>query len=446
MIVDDPFLSPLYKGRFLLPVGLRLETAQGQFDGLAVSVVLPDAFRAFFRTMDIGDDGIIWVIHPNAAVLFREPSKTDRLGETAADHPVVLAARSAPGHGIVKSALEEGGPHYISAYRTLTTPPLIVAVSLEASEILADWRAQRRTTAIGFTAFTVTLVGFVVVLFRQIDARARVEGTLEQLQRVEADRLKKTNQRLEEALGREKRAREETEEASRLKDEFLMTLSHELRTPLNAIVGWVRLLMSGAMDEANRARALATIERNANAQTHLVEDLLDVSRAITGKLRLNIQPVNVGNTVLSAVETLRPAITSKGIAFEAEADATLAPVLADSDRLQQVVWNLLSNAIKFTPSGGTVKLRVNDSDGGVEIRVRDSGSGIPGAFLPFVFDRFRQADAGTRRETGGLGLGLAIARHVVELHGGTMTAESEGEGQGATFRVFLPRLVQAPDE
>jgi signal transduction histidine kinase len=174
-------------------------------------------------------------------------------------------------------------------------------------------------------------------------------------------------------------------------------------------------------------------------QTHLIEDLLDVSRAISGKLQLKVEPVNVGEAVLAAVETLRPAIASKGLAFETDVDTTLAPILADTSRLQQVVWNLLSNAIKFTPSGGTVRLRVSEGAGGVEITVHDTGAGIPEAFLPFVFDRFRQADAGTRRETGGLGLGLAISRHVVELHGGTITAQSRGEGTGATFRAFLPR-------
>ena len=278
----------------------------------------------------------------------------------------------------------------------------------------------------------------VVLLFRQIDARARVETELKDVQQTEAERLMIANQRLGEALERERRAREDSESASRLKDEFLMTLSHELRTPMNAILGWVRMLSTGAVPADERPRALETIGRNAQAQARLIEDLLDVSRAISGKLQLQPRRVDAAESVRAAADTLRPAMDAKRITFELRVEGELPPVLADPDRLQQVVWNLLSNAIKFTGAGGRVELVVAPVDTGVEIVVRDSGIGISQAFLPYVFERFRQADAGPRREQGGLGIGLSIARHLIELHGGTIAVESQGEGQGATFRIRLP--------
>jgi signal transduction histidine kinase len=438
MIVDRPFPSPVYRGRFVLPVGRRLETPDGRFDGVVVSVVQPNAFADFFRTIETETARVISVFHPSGVVLFREPSTSNPLGEAAAEHPVVRAAQRAPAGGIVKGPLTAGGAPHITAYRTLAVPSLIVAVSLNEHALLADWRAQRRTAAIGFTIFALTSFGLLLVLVRQIDARTRVEQALVEVQRVEADRLRQANEQLQGALEREKVARELAEEASRLKDEFLMTLSHELRTPLNAIVGWVRMLIRGAVDESERVRVLTTIERNAKTQTRLVEDLLDVSRAISGKLYLRAERVSLGEIVLSAVETLRPALAAKGITLEVKVAPGLPSILADPDRIQQIIWNLLSNAMKFTPSAGAIGLHVTPIDGAVEIAVEDNGTGIPPAFLPYVFDRFRQADGGTRRETGGLGLGLAITRHLVELHGGTITAESEGSGRGAVFRVQLP--------
>lgn len=232
-------------------------------------------------------------------------------------------------------------------------------------------------------------------------------------------------------------ARRAAEEANRAKDAFLATVSHELRTPLTAILGWIRLLRSNDLDEATAADALDTIERNARAQARLIEDLLDMSRIASGKLLLNVQPLELSKAIEAAAESMRPAAEAKRIVLES---FVLEPAIVNGDpaRLQQVVWNLLSNAIKFTGEGGRVRLELTRRGAAAEISVTDTGPGISPQFLPHVFDRFRQADASTTRKFGGLGLGLSIVRHLVELHGGTVAATSAGEGKGATFSVTLP--------
>ena len=241
--------------------------------------------------------------------------------------------------------------------------------------------------------------------------------------------------RVEEAV---RRSNDELLHANRIKDEFLATLSHELRTPLNAIVGWTRLLRSGRLDERSAGRALETIDRNATLQAKLVEDLLDVSRIITGKLRLRIASIDPISVMEAAINSVRPAAEAKGIRIDADLDSATGLIAADGDRLQQVMWNLLANAIKFTPQDGHVRLTMRRGPGGLIVRCEDNGAGIDAAFLPYVFDRFRQADATTTRHHGGLGLGLAIVRHLVELHGGTVHADSGGEGRGAIFTLTLP--------
>src|SRR5581483_6078081 len=229
----------------------------------------------------------------------------------------------------------------------------------------------------------------------------------------------------------------QTEDLSRLKDEFLATLSHELRTPLTAILGWARMLASGRLDAARSRQAVDAILRNAEAQSQLVEDVLDVARGMAGNLRLDMAPVDLVTIVHRGVDAIAPAAAAKRVAIEVEAPAPV-PATGDAGRLQQIVWNLLSNAVKFTPSGGRVTIAVSAADGAAELRVTDTGAGIAPAFLPFVFDKFRQADGSAARQHGGLGLGLAIARHLAEIHNGTIEAQSEGEGKGATFRLRLP--------
>jgi PAS domain S-box-containing protein len=232
----------------------------------------------------------------------------------------------------------------------------------------------------------------------------------------------------------------EAQQANQLKDEFLATLSHELRTPLTSILGWARLLQTTNFDEAAAKRALGTIERNARTQTQLIDDLLDVSRIITGKLRLDIRAVDLAAVIRTAADTLRPAAEAKNIHLQTSLDPQAVPISGDPDRLQQVVWNLISNAIKFTPNDGRVQVKLERVNAHVEITVSDTGKGISKDFLPHVFDRFRQADQTSTRTHGGLGLGLAIVRQLVELHGGSVQVESAGEEQGATFTVSLPLL------
>jgi PAS domain S-box-containing protein len=239
-------------------------------------------------------------------------------------------------------------------------------------------------------------------------------------------------------LASEKLARNEAERANRLKDEFLATISHEIRNPLNAILGWAHMMRLGKLTPANAERAVETIYRNAKSQAQLVADLLDVSRIISGKLRLDVRTVDLISIVNAAIDSIRPAAEAKTIRLQTMLDPAAGPISGDADRLQQIVWNLLTNAVKFTPKGGRIQVKVQRIDSHVEIVVSDSGVGISKEFLPYVFDRFRQADASTTRIHGGLGLGLSIVHQLVDLHGGNVTAYSEGEEKGATFTITLP--------
>jgi signal transduction histidine kinase/CheY-like chemotaxis protein len=239
----------------------------------------------------------------------------------------------------------------------------------------------------------------------------------------------------------EKHLRTQAETANRMKDEFLATVSHELRTPLTAIVGWSSMLITNKFNEEVTSRAIHTIERNAKAQAQIIEDLLDVSRIITGKLSLNLRPTPLQSIIKTALESLLPAADSKEIKIKSNLDSTSYTVYGDLDRLQQVMWNLLSNAIKFTPNRGEIEVTIERMGSIVQIRVNDTGQGIEKQFLPFVFERFSQADGTSTRKYGGLGLGLAIVRHLIELHGGTVKVESEGINQGTTFTVSLPVMT-----
>ena len=260
----------------------------------------------------------------------------------------------------------------------------------------------------------------------------------EKTARLEAEEAQRLSARL---LIREENARAEAEAANRLKDEFLATVSHELRTPLNSILGWAQLMRTGTLDGSSSARALMTIERNTKTLAQIIEDLLDVSRIITGKLRLDVRPVELDSVVEAALEAIHPATDAKNIKLEVSLDSGVGAVSGDAGRLQQIVWNLLSNAIKFTPSGGQVSVKLERVASRARITVSDSGEGIGEEFLPYVFDRFRQADSTFSRMHGGLGLGLAIVRHLVELHGGSVGADSPGKERGATFTVSFPLLA-----
>ncbi|MDE2050909.1 MAG: HAMP domain-containing histidine kinase [Gammaproteobacteria bacterium] len=269
-----------------------------------------------------------------------------------------------------------------------------------------------------------------------LSSNERLRGEIE-------ERLRAENER-EELLARERLLRGQAEELSRLKDEFLATMSHELRTPLNAIFGWITLLRTRRLDEATQARALETIERNARAQKRLIEDLLDVSRIVTGKITLELGDVVPQRVIEAAVATMQPAAQAKEVSIVPLLGEVTGMVRGDPARLQQVVCNLLSNAVKFTPQGGRIAVELTMSGDQVHISVADTGQGIKPEFLPHVFERFRQEDGSISRRHGGLGLGLAIVRHLVELHSGTVEAVSDGEGRGARFIVRLPAKVPTP--
>jgi signal transduction histidine kinase/CheY-like chemotaxis protein len=283
----------------------------------------------------------------------------------------------------------------------------------------------------------LTLLSAIRAALRARRRQYEVRDHLEERRRAEAER--------EELLARERAARADVEAANRAKDEFLAVLSHELRTPLQPILGWVKLMRQRAVDGDTLHRGLETIERNARAQAQIVEDLLDISRVIAGKLRLELRPVSLIPVLEAAVEAVREAAEAKSITISAAYPAGSPVVYGDVHRLQQVVWNLLSNAVAFTPERGRVSVRVERAGGHVAVSVTDTGQGIAPYFLPYIFERFSQADSTSTRRHGGLGLGLAIVRHLVELHGGAVRAESPGEGLGATFIVTLPLVSQPPD-
>ncbi len=302
-------------------------------------------------------------------------------------------------------------------------PGLFVAVLFEATiDYFAGW--PKNPWHAGLIAFNRLLLFSIVVVFAS--ARRSAERSLRSQQG-----------KLEEMLGRERKARADAETANRLKDEFLATVSHELRTPLNALLGWSAILNRRSADEKTLRQASAAIERSADAQAQIVDDILDMSRIITGGIRIGRRTVELAPVVEEAVDSMRLAAEAKSLTMNLWLDRE-AIVLGDSARLRQITWNLLSNAIKFTPAGGQIEVHVRADDGRVELQVRDTGIGIAPEFFPHIFERFRQADATTTREQTGLGLGLAIVHELVELHGGTVTAESAGAGRGAVFTVRLP--------
>jgi signal transduction histidine kinase len=304
----------------------------------------------------------------------------------------------------------------------------------EEAQLLAD----RRQTANGAYARAVNgriasalvsaalLIGIVVTA----GLHARSKAIREQV-------LVASEQRAREATLREQDARSEAERANRAKDQFLAVLSHELRTPLNAVLGWTQILQAAEPTEPTIVRALASIRRNAEAQQRLVEDLLDVSRIISGKLPFEREAFDLRSSIAAAVESVRPSAETKGIVLESQLDAT-PPAVGDAGRIQQVAANLLSNAIKFTPGGGHVAVTLHDCGDAAVFEVADDGAGLPGDLHAHIFERFRQGDGSTTRKHGGLGLGLAIAKHIVEAHGGAIAAESDGPETGARFRVRLP--------
>ncbi|HET6863534.1 MAG TPA: ATP-binding protein [Pyrinomonadaceae bacterium] len=302
----------------------------------------------------------------------------------------------------------------------------------------------------GFYAVVATVPIILIICFTYQTYLKNIENSVAQTEAArlhveELSRYISELQRSEEERGqlllRAERARAEAEAANRIKDEFLATLSHELRTPLTSLLGWSSVLREPNQDEKVLTQGLEAIDRNARVQAQLIDDLLDVSRIVSGKLNLDVRPLDISSVARAAISVVRPAADAKGITLEYSAQPGLGAISADSARMQQIIWNLLSNAVKFTPHGGKIVVRIDQEGPNARVMIRDTGLGIDPKFLPRVFDRFRQADSSTTRSYGGLGLGLAIVRHLVELHGGTVYAESEGPGKGATFSATFPLLA-----
>jgi signal transduction histidine kinase/ActR/RegA family two-component response regulator len=302
----------------------------------------------------------------------------------------------------------------------------------------------------GFYAVVATAPIILIICFTYQTYLKNIEASLEQTEaaRLHVEELSRyigELQRSEEARGqlllRAERARSEAEAANRIKDEFLATLSHELRTPLTSLLGWSSVLREGKRDAKILAQGLDAIDRNARVQAQLIDDLLDVSRIVSGKLNLDVRPLDIASVARAAINVVQPAADAKGMTIDYYAEPGLGAISADSARLHQIIWNLLSNAVKFTPHGGKISVCVDQDGADARVTVKDSGQGIDSEFLPRVFDRFRQADSSTTRSFGGLGLGLAIVRHLVELHGGTVSARSDGVSKGATFTATFPLLA-----
>ena len=306
----------------------------------------------------------------------------------------------------------------------------------------------------GFYAVVATAPIILIICFTYQTYLKNIEVSVSQTEaaRLHVEELSKyitELQRSEEARGqlllRAERARSEAEAANRIKDEFLATLSHELRTPLTSLLGWSSVLREAKREEKVLSQGLEAIDRNARVQAQLIDDLLDVSRIVSGKLNLDVRPLDISSVTRAAINVVRPAADAKGITLDYWAQPGLGAISADSARLQQIIWNLLSNAVKFTPHGGRISVRVEQDGSDARVTVQDTGQGIDPEFLPSVFDRFRQADSSTTRNFGGLGLGLAIVRHLVELHGGTVSAQSDGLDRGASFSATFPLLAERPE-
>ena len=422
---------------YLIPLARRLRGRDGSLEGLVVASFLPDQLGAFFRSVDVGPSGTVWVFHPSGHVLVREPSPVNALGERAAGNPVFDAAVRQP-QAAYRGAIVEGGPVQRVAFESVGSVPLSVAVSLDEDDVLAAWRRDVQLSIVAIIGVALLFGATLTGLFRQMTVADAAERTLGEARTAEAAHLLEAHEQLEAALAQAQAAKAAAERASALKDEFLMTVSHELRTPLGVILTGATVLGSDRLPSDQRTATLEAIKRNARAQARLVDDLLDVSRGMAGTLRLEVEPVSVGDLVQGAVETVGVAADAKGVRLTVAIEPAVGTIAGDGARLQQVVWNLLSNAVKFTAAGGEVMVRAAREASSVLVIVEDSGIGISPEFLPHVFDRFRQEHTGATRRYGGLGLGLAIARHLVELHGGEIAVHSEGHGHGARFTLRLP--------
>jgi signal transduction histidine kinase/ActR/RegA family two-component response regulator len=413
------------------------------------AVVKPQSLLAVLQRQRTDPQWVIAAFDPRKTILARTRGHEEYLGRSVSPELVALLDRGGAEGWAVTHTLEDQPVYTAYARSDVTGWGIAIGMPLEAVD--APLRRSLVAIAAGGVAVSLLALGLALLIGRRITvpmaelaeaARRFGEGAPMRVdapaavQEVEAVRRAFIG-----AAALVRQRADEAGEAARAKDEFLAILSHELRTPLNAVYGWARMMQDARLDDAQRARALEVIVRQSNAQLQLIEDLLDVSRVVSGKMRLEMRPVDLAAVIEQAVDAVRPAADAKGIRLQTALDGRGAPVIGDAARLQQVVWNLLVNSVKFTPSGGRVEVRLERTDSHVSIVVEDTGSGIPAEVLPFVFDPFRQANSSSTREHGGLGLGLALVRHLVELHGGTVIARSEGAARGATFAVTLPLAI-----
>ncbi|HEV8471188.1 MAG TPA: ATP-binding protein [Methylomirabilota bacterium] len=418
----------------------------GRLVYVLTAVVKPASLVEVLERQRIPADWVGTIFDTKKQIVARTLNLEQFLGRPISAEFAALVDRDAPEHWAVTHTLE-GAPVYTSWFRS----PMSgwgVGLGIPPESVEGPLRRSLLAIAAGALASTVLAVALAVVVGRRIttpivalssSAKSFAErGTLAPEGRAAVEEVEDVRRAFAEAAALVQQRAAEAEAANRAKDEFLAVLSHELRTPLNAVYGWARLLQAGQVEEGQVARALEVIVRQSNAQVQLIDDLLDVSRVISGKMRLDVRPVELAPVVEQALDAVRPAAAAREIALQAVLDPGAGPVAGDPDRLQQVVWNLVMNAVKFTPKGGRVQVRLQRAESQVEIVVSDTGKGIAPEVLPFVFDRFRQADSSSTREHSGLGVGLALVKHLVDLHGGSVTAHSEGEGRGATFVVSLP--------
>jgi signal transduction histidine kinase/ActR/RegA family two-component response regulator len=429
------------------------------------AIIKPEAIREVITRQPVPPDWVISVFDANGRRVARSRAHAENLGGQAAVSLQALMASGAD-EGVGQTFALEGDRIY-TAYSRLKDSGWSVAPGIPAS--LVEGAVYRSLTLYGTGVLTSIALGTLAALWvvrsitrpiAQLRASAQALGRHEPLSppetsiqeirdvgealRAAAEERRKGEAQRELLLRNEQEARTTAEAANRAKDEFLAVLSHELRTPLNAVYGWARMLRSGHMAKDRADRALEAIERNANAQVQLIDDLLDVSRVVTGKMRLDVRAVDLSVVVEGALDAVRPAADAKGVRIHSVLDPNAGPITGDPDRLQQVVWNLLLNAVKFTPRGGQVQVHLRRVGSRIEIVVSDTGQGITADVLPFIFDRFRQGDSSTTRAHSGLGLGLALVKHLVDLHGGTVTAHSEGTDRGATFVVTFPLPIVGP--
>jgi signal transduction histidine kinase len=438
-------------GQHAVPV--RVPVVRGDRVGYVLTAaVKPESLLEVLQRQRLDRDWVAATFDRKNRIAARTQSLDEFLGRLVSPEFVTLLERGAPEGWAVTHTLE--GRRVYTAYARSSLTGWGVGIGIPAESVDAPLRRSLYAIAAGGVAFALVGLGVALMVGRRITAPMAAladaaghfgeGGPMRVDEPARVDEVDEVRRAFVGAAELVRRRAEEAEAAARAKDEFLAVVSHELRTPLNAVYGWARMLQSGQVSEAQMAHALDVIVRQSNAQVQLIDDLLDASRVITGKMRLDVRPVDLKVVIEQALDAVRPAAEAKQIRLQTVLDPRASSVSGDPARLQQIVWNLVMNAVKFTPRDGRVQVHLRHVNAHVEIVVSDTGPGIAPDLLPFIFDRFRQADSSSTREHAGLGLGLALVKHLVELHGGSVTAQNAGAGRGATFVVRLPLMPELP--